>query len=315
MLKVWLLGSGQARYYDRSLSGFPNQRACLLLSYLLLNRHHPHNRERLAAIFWGDYPTSTSKKYLRNALWRLRHVLQSAGVPADDYLLISDDSVSFIQTSPYWLDIEDFEKAAADTQDVSGPHLTTSQASQLETAADLYVGDLLSSIYDDWCLYDKERLRILYLSMLHKLMDYHSAEGTFERGLHCGIRILNYDNTRERVHRKLMWLHWRSGDRHAALAQYKRCQQILRDELSIRPMPATQQLYEMILHHREQSASWPALESEISFEETDPDETVHSLTETALQKLHRLQAVIEDTSTELRQIEKLISKALFNTKP
>ena len=53
MLELKLFGTGQVRYFDQSLAGFPNQQGCLLLCYLLLNRHRPHNRERLAAVFWA----------------------------------------------------------------------------------------------------------------------------------------------------------------------------------------------------------------------------------------------------------------------
>ena len=82
MLKLNLFGTGQASYCDRPLAGFPNQQCHLLLCYLLLNRHHPHYRERLAAVFWGDSPTAVARKSLRNALWRLRCALHAAG--ADD---------------------------------------------------------------------------------------------------------------------------------------------------------------------------------------------------------------------------------------
>ena len=112
MLKVRLFGSGQAQYYDRTLSGFPNQQCCLVFCYLLLNREQPHHREKLASVFWGDFPTQVSRKNLRNNLWRLRQVLQSVGASPDDYLMMYEDSISFLSTGPYWLDIEVFEKTS-----------------------------------------------------------------------------------------------------------------------------------------------------------------------------------------------------------
>ena len=77
MLELKLFGTGQVRYFDQSLVGFPNQQACLLLCYLLLNRGRPHNRERLAAVFWDECPTDVSRKHLSQALWRLRQALGS----------------------------------------------------------------------------------------------------------------------------------------------------------------------------------------------------------------------------------------------
>jgi DNA-binding SARP family transcriptional activator len=71
MLECRLFGIGQACYQGQPLAGFPNLRCYHLLCYLLLNRRHPHSRERLSAIFWSEYPTAISRKYLRNTLWKL----------------------------------------------------------------------------------------------------------------------------------------------------------------------------------------------------------------------------------------------------
>jgi len=66
--------------------------------------------------------------------------------------LISEDSVSFIPASQYWLDVEVFEKTSIEMQTIEGNFLSLEQANQLESIANLYIGDLLESNYDDWCL-------------------------------------------------------------------------------------------------------------------------------------------------------------------
>lgn len=314
MLRVRLFGAGEAFFNDRSIPGFPNQRACLLFSYLLLNRNYPHNRERLAAIFWGDYPTTTARKYLRNGLWRLRQLMQSIDLADDQVLLITDESVAFINSSPTWIDVEAFEEATAARRDIPGKELDLESAQRLEDAVDLYIGDLLESVYEDWCLYDRERLRMIYLNALGKLIEYHGVNGTYERGMVFADRILSIDNTRERIHRHKMWLLWLAGDRNGALAQYKVCRQILRDELGIKPMEATRNLYKRVLQQQERPRSWPGVLGGSPLGLNDNDESIQSLTGNALQKLQRLQSLLEDTGAELQQIERLISKALWNSK-
>ena len=330
MLELQLFGTGQARYCDQPLPGFPNQQSYLLLCYLLLNRHHPHHRERLAALFWSEYPTTTSRKYLRNALWRLRHALQSVGAPVDEYLLISDDSVSLLTPSRYWLDVEVFETTITRYQDLSGQESTPEQAAHLEEAVDLYVGDLLEGVYEDWCLYDRERLSLLHLNALSKLIVFHELNGTYERGLAYGERILARDHTREKVHRQMMRLHWLLGDRNAALAQYKRCVQVLREDLGIPPMEETRLLYEQMVHSQfdpsttlrpgsgqgsgHRPASRPVRHDDPLSVLIESDDSIQPLAEHALQKLQHLQAIIEETGTELRHIEHLISKALLHAR-
>jgi DNA-binding SARP family transcriptional activator len=309
MLEIRLFGAGQALHCDQPLTGFPSQQSCLLLCYLLLNRQHPQHRERLAAVFWGDCPTRAARKHLRNALWRMRQALQLIGAEPDEYLLISDKSVSFLRSSSYWLDVEAFETTVMRKQDLPGQELTPERAARLEAAVELYAGDLLEGVYEDWCLHDRERLRLMYLSALDKLLVYHGANGAYERGLAYGERILARDKTREKVHRRMMRLYALAGARNAALAQYKLCAQILREELGIPPMERTRRLYEQLLQEAFIPSSWPRAPDTPDGSRSQLDET-SPLAAHALEKLQRLQALVEEAGTELRHIERLISRAL-----
>ncbi len=312
MLKVQLFGAGQACYHDQPLPGFPHQQHHRLVCYLLLNRHYPHHRERLAAVFWGEYSTVTSRKYLRNALWRLRNAWQAAGLSIDEYLLITDDGISYLSTAPSWLDIEVFETAVAACQDLPGQDLTPEQAASLEEAVDLYVGDLLEGIYEDWCLHDRERLRLSYMSALGKLLAFHEHNGTCERGLEYARRILDRDPTREKVHRQVMRLYWLLGNRAEALAQYKCCAQILREELGIPPMAKTRFLHKQMLRNQFDPAAWPVHHDDHLPERIRQDEAMQLLAKHALQRLDRLQAMSEETNTELQHIARLVRKALID---
>lgn len=310
MLQIRLFGRGQAHYSDHPLTGFPCQQAHLLLCYLLLNRHHICHREQLAAVFWGEYPTTTSRKYLRNALWRLRNALQSIDACADEYLSIDDDSVTFLSSSRYWLDTEAFEATATRYQDLSGQGLTSQQAAHLEEAVDLCSGDLLEGVYEDWCPYDRERLSLMRLNALSKLMAFHGAHGTYERGLTYGERILARDNTREKVHRQMMWLYWQLGNRGAALAQYKLCIQIMQEVLGVSPMEKTTRLYQQMKHGRFNPRDWPSLHNAPPPTGIRSDEATQQLAKQTLRKVHYLQAAIELISTELYAIEQQLSNTL-----
>lgn len=313
MLRVRLFGTGQAKYYQRHLDGFPHQRASLLLCYLLLNHDYPHHRERLSATFWEEHPASVARKNLRNALWKLRQILQSVGAPPDNYLLTSDDSISFINSSLYWLDVDDFKETAARYEHLPGEELNAEQAAQLQDAANLYTGNLLESVYEDWCIYDREQLHLTHLSILNKLLVYYGISGDYERSLGYGKQILNLDNTMERVHRQVMCLEWLSGDRSGALAQYKLCAQILRDELDISPMEETHKLYKQMLHDQVRSSDW--LLNQYCYSPIpmiQENDLTPGLALNLLKKLHQLQLSVEETSAEIRQIERMINRLFPN---
>jgi DNA-binding SARP family transcriptional activator len=310
MLKVQLFGKGEASYDGLALDGFPGQQCHRLLCYLLLNRHHPHPRERLAAVFWAEYPTATSRTYLRTCLWRLRQALSDSGAPADEYLLCVDDSLTFPNSGPYWLDVEAFEGVVNTCRSLPGDRLAPEQARDLESAAALYAGDLLEGTYDDWCLYDRERLRLLHLNLLCKLLAYHEGAGTYEQGLDYAQRILARDPTREKVHRQVMRLYWLMGNPVEALAQYRCCVQILHEELGIEPTAKTSALYEQMLHNRFDPSRWPVHRQNGLPERLARDEASRPAGEQLLDRLRRLEAVTAETGAELHEVRRLMEKAL-----
>ena len=155
VLYLNLFGTGQLSYGERTLPGFPRHRPHLLMCYLALYHDQAHSREHLAAVFWGDRSTPDSRKYLRNALWRLRQGLQSIQAPDEDYLCVANDTVSLCGQEHLWLDTRAFEERVTCCQHIPGPELTAEQAAGLEFAVHLYTGDLLQNTYDDWCIYER----------------------------------------------------------------------------------------------------------------------------------------------------------------
>lgn len=312
MFHIRLFGPGQAKYDGHYLSGFPHQRAALLLCFLLLNRKYPHHRERLAATFWGDFSSQSARKQLRNALWGLRQMLQSAGAPPDQFLSADEEYISFDPYEAAWLDTEQFEQSIQACQGVAGQALNVEQAGQLEEAANLYTGDLLEGVYEDWCLYDRERLRLIYQTTLNKLLVYHAIHSAYGPALSFGQRLLDLDHTLEAVHRQVMCLYWLSGDRAAAFSQYKLCCQIMRDEFDAAPMEETRSLYEQLRSARPPSASWIlAVYFQFSMQPAGlPAEPLPI--EQLLRQIAHLQNTIDSTSAELHQIERLLSQALGN---
>jgi DNA-binding SARP family transcriptional activator len=240
-------------------------------------------------------------------------MLRLAGARSDHYLSISDSSVAFRNTSEYWLDVDIFEEATARNRDLSGRELSPERVVELEEAVDLYVGDLLDCIYEEWVLYDREQLRLDYLNALDKLLVYHGINGDFEKALYDGGLILNHDNTREKTHRRMMWLHCLTGNRDAALTQYQRCCQILREELGVRPTAETRQLYELMRQEAFRPKHWPIDQHHPRSTRLAKSQSVHPLAKHALRKLQHLQQMIEESRAEARLIENLISEALLDT--
>jgi DNA-binding SARP family transcriptional activator len=303
-----LLGPGQAYYDGKLITGFPGQQYCLLFYYLLLNRQIPHTREQVATIFWNDSSAAIARKNLRNSLWRLSQSFQSSGASLEDLIAIHEDYLTFVDTDTYELDIDQIDAASRCSLDQANQELSVDQILLLETAVELYKGDLLEGIYEDWCLYERERLRLAFLNILIRLMDHHSSKGNYAQGLEYGKRLLTLDPTRESVHRQIMMIHWLAGNREAALLQYRSCCDVLQTELGLKPVQETQHLYETI----KRSPAAPERRTQNNQENINGHASLPtnpSLNE-MVQKLHFLEMIVEQTNTELHILERMMQQVL-----
>lgn len=241
-----LFGKFTAHQDAELLKGLEASKDQELLSYLLLHRDRPHSREALAALLWGDTSTEKSKKYLRQALWHLHAALNSDNENSSGVLLVENDWLSLNPRSNLWTDVADFEHAFSDAEGIAGRQLDAQKAQALREAVSLYSDDLLPGYYQDWILFERERLQNMYLLMLDKLIVYLQFQGEYEVAQGYGATILRYDPARERTHRQLMYLYSLGGDRTSALRQFERCALALKQELGVKPERKTVELYERI---------------------------------------------------------------------
>ncbi len=242
-----LLGRFQARRERAEWEQLDGHKLQEIISYLLLFRQRPHQREVLAGTLWGASSPPRSRKNLRQSLWQLQEKRQTAEVspPSTPLLLVEKEWVQINQDG-IWLDVEELEAAFDGVQSTPGEQLTIDQAAEIERAVELYRGDLLEGWQEDWCVFERERLRAINLTMLEKLVGYCEASGRFEEGLIHGERLLRHDRAHERAHWRMMRLNYLAGDRTGALRQYDKCRSALAEELGVAPGRLTRMLYEQI---------------------------------------------------------------------
>ena len=217
-----------------------------LLGYVLVFRGSPHHREVLAESLWGEEGhIGAPKKQLRQALWQLQLALrQGRGCPP--LLKTSGEWIELGDHAELWTDVGELERAFERVRGRPAEDLDEVDAARLRSVVDLYRGDLLEGCYQNWCVYERERLKTIWLALLEKLLGHCETHGLPEEGLVYGERLLAQDAAHEPTHRRMMRLHWMAGDRVRALRQYLRCTAALRDELGVEPSLATSTLFEQI---------------------------------------------------------------------
>ena len=233
---------------SRDIHGFSGRKMQELLAYLILFHERPHHREALAETIWGEEGIGPDpKKQLRQALWQLRPILRVAEGPP--VLLVDDEWLQVNPIAGIWTDVWAMEDAYSALRGVPWEAIAEEQARRLGLAADLYRADLLEGWYANWCIYERERFRTVYLFLLDKLLAYCEGHELPEEGLYYGERILAQDRAHERTHWRMMRLHILAGDRTRALRQFNRCAIALKEELGMDPSDAMVALYDQIRGH------------------------------------------------------------------
>lgn len=304
-LNVQLFGRLSIHRNNEEVVGFGAGKAQELFAYLLVHRDHTYPRETLASLLWDDCSTAQSKQYLRKAIWQLLAALEvRAEATSNRVLLVEPNWVAYDPEADLWLDVAEFEHAIAPVRGIQGRDLTPEAVQSLKKALQLYVGDLLEGWQQDWCLYERERLQNSYLGMLDKLMGYCETHREYEAGLEYGARILGFDRSRERTHRRLMRLHCLVGDRIAALRQFEFCVAALDEELGVSPDRRTQALYHEIRADRIDLLASP-------FEDSG---TLHTATRALLPdvlvRLKLFGAVLADLERQVQQDIRVVEENL-----
>jgi len=84
-------------------------------------------------------------------------------------LLVKPDWIQVNPQADFWLDVAAFEQAFALVQGEPGQALKPASVQAVQAAIPLYRGDLLEGWYQEWCLFERERLQSMYLAMLENM--------------------------------------------------------------------------------------------------------------------------------------------------
>jgi DNA-binding SARP family transcriptional activator len=194
-----------------------DRRPAAVLAYLALQGPTP--KYRLAGLLWPASGEGGARANMRQLLHRLR----KGG--AD---LVVGDQVIALR-----------EDVACDLQQLSALDLGAALA--LADAPPLLAGHEHDDAPDfaDWLHATREQLQALQLQALDHEAARLEAAGDPAQALALVQRRLHHDPLAEAAHRRAMRLHHLLGDRAAALAAWRRCQTVLRDELGTAPAAET----------------------------------------------------------------------------
>jgi DNA-binding SARP family transcriptional activator len=223
----------------------PVSRSVSVFKYLLLHHRENTPREVLMELFWPDADPETARNSLNVAMHGLRKALR-AGVYLP-VIVFEEGTYRIERTWQVWLDVEEFERRVKTGMRVEGRHQLSAAVTEYEIAISLYQGDFLEQTpYEEWTVYDRERLRVTYLDVLDRLSQIYFDQERYAMCIAICQLILSRDRCREDAHCLLMRCYSRQGQHPLALRQYQLCVEALRMELDVEPAPETEGLFERI---------------------------------------------------------------------
>lgn len=212
MVHLRLLGCWGLRVSGREVEiGRREQR---LVALLALRGRRP--RPYVAGTLWPATTETRAQASLRAAVLHTRQAVPE---------LLDVGRASVALAADVTVDVHEVLRAAADTC-VSG---TDSD----ETMALLMSGELLPGWYDDWVLFEKERLQHVRLRALESLAEAQLADGHPELALSAALEAMAIEPLRETAHSLAIRAHLLAGNRSAAVREYRQYRARMKQELGI----------------------------------------------------------------------------------
>ena len=206
----------------------PPYRTYGLLVFLLLREKLPIRRERLGSLLYGDLPDHKIRGRITDHIWHIKK--QLPGFP----LITTTENID-IDRQFIWVDVKTFQN------EVNNPQNPGS-----EKFLELYQGELLPELYDEWVLVERERWHNHYLRMLHTLINNLIGKEDFDKAIMRMERLLRDEPYDEEVVRLLMQTYSKVGRRGAALAIYEKFHLLSTKQIGLDPDAKTKQIYEVI---------------------------------------------------------------------
>ena len=246
-IDAFFFGNFKVFINDKPIKSWPSKKGKSIFAYLLLNHKKKIFRDVLMDIFWQKSCPDSARNCLNVTIHGLRRVLQGLD-PKREYILFRDECYYINPEILIKLDVEEFRKTWRYAQRVAHDKGISVAISEFERAAELYKGDFLEDeIYDNWSSLDREDLKETFLVILDKICQNFMHSNNHRDAIGICKKILEKDNCREDIYRRLMECYYFTGHRTKAVKIFRKCTKILKAELEVEPTLTTIELYRKII--------------------------------------------------------------------
>lgn len=241
--RAQLLGTF-ALYRDDQLVDVPSSISKSVLAYLLL-ADAPVSRDVIISALWPEHPEAEARNTLSQAIWKFKRAVGAD--TAAELLDVRHGWLSLQAPAEIDIDVKEFTSAISEARGSLTPE---AESRSLERAVDLYAGDLLLGLFDDWIRPRQLRLKHELDQALERLYDLQASSGEFVAALAAVRRLAELVPGRELTHRRVMKMLHLLGRREEALAYYHEWASMYRRDLGAEPSRESRSLFRAITSSR-----------------------------------------------------------------
>ncbi|WP_150135185.1 AfsR/SARP family transcriptional regulator [Streptomyces hyaluromycini] len=187
-----------------------------LLAYLTIQGPSP--RTVVAGSLWGEAPEERALGSLRTTVWRINQVVP--GLVTGEHREVA--LASFVSA-----DVTEFA------------HRVTARSTDSGTRGhdlpNLRIRELLPGWYEDWVVFERDRLRQLHLHALEAAATALCMGGEYAAALDTALAAVRGDPLRESARRAVILVHLAEGNLVEAHREYQRFRALLAGELGVEP--------------------------------------------------------------------------------
>ncbi len=245
-IEASFFGEFRTTIAGRQIRHWASRKGKSIWAFLLYNDSKPIFREALLEMFWPKVFPESARNCLNVTIHHIRQKIQGTGI-RKDVVLFSNDCYLINPELRISSDVRHFLSHWNRSRFLQSDNRPGPAVSELELAASIYEGDFIQDeICEEWVLPQREKLREVYLEALENLSRIYSLNGKPKTAIEICSSILEKDDCREKVHRRLMLCYHRVGNRDQALRQFHKCSLILKRELEVKPSSKTIELYHKV---------------------------------------------------------------------
>lgn len=245
-LEVRFFGKLQVLLQNHPIQYWSSKKGRTIFAYLAYNRSRRVCKDILMDLFWPKVSPQSARKSLNVAIHSIRSNFTSID-PNHNHIVFSDGCYFLDPQLSIRVDVEEFQRHWKKARLLVAREGVAGAISEFEKASSIYGGDFMEEdLYEDWTVSERENLKEIYLEILENLSRLYSMDGKPDVAIDLCKSILEKDNCREQVHRRLMLCYHRTGKRDHAIRQFHKCSKIIKTELEVNPSRETSELYEKI---------------------------------------------------------------------